>query len=205
MAPADSPVLYVLVSAADYRIHKWWCVGVRRGARRRCFRFQGSAGFLQLSQCKWIITSQGAYTGNTKGPKSPLDHKHLHVCSLIPTLSLCLSLRSNSITLQVDCITVISPRILTQAWHPPSHVNTWLCPLIEPSTILLWDTTRLGERASRQAKSWVKCNSLLIQPSWINAGLGSVSHKISDYLPACCLTNHQNAAVSGLSAHWFVF
>lgn len=27
--PANSPVLYVLVSVVDYGIHKWWCVGVR--------------------------------------------------------------------------------------------------------------------------------------------------------------------------------
>lgn len=103
------------------------------------------------SQCKYIISSQGIYTGNTKSLKSPQNHKHLHVCSLIPTLSLCLSQRSNSITLNLNAITIIPSRILARAWRPPSHINTWLSPLIEP---FFYETTMRASEPAGSAKSF---------------------------------------------------
>lgn len=92
------------VSVSAYGTHKWWCGGVRRDARGGCFQFQGSAGILQLSIWKWIIPSLGTQTGNTMSPKSPLGHKHLYICNLIPTLSFCLSLKSNNIILKMAAL-----------------------------------------------------------------------------------------------------
>lgn len=98
------------------------CVGVGRGARCQCFRFQGSTGILRLSRCKWMISSQGTYTGNT------VDHKH----PLIPRLCLCVSLRSNSIT-------QICPRILTRflsilgSIHRTLELNHQLFSVMRPA------------------------------------------------------------------------
>lgn len=157
------------------------------------------------SQCKYIISSQGTYTGNTKSLKSPQNHKHLLVCSLIPTLSLCLSQRSNSITLNLNAITIIPSRILARAWRP-SHVNTWLSPLIEP---FFYETTMLGEWAGGLSKEllivlfihWYrilqeraesKANHSQYRKHVFgdNANYEKMergSHNINDYLPACII------------------
>ena len=146
--------VYVLVSATDYGTHTWWCVGVSRGARHWCFRFQGSAGILQPSQCKWMISTQGTYTGNTGAPSCWWIINTFVFALLFPLcLFVCLWGAMPSLSSWLHYCNFSQDPDTSLA----SAVNTWLCPLIEPGTVLLWDTTRLAEQ-----EDLVKCNSLFM-------------------------------------------
>lgn len=97
--PADGPVLYVLVG---YTNGGAWVSGEVLDAGVSSFK-------VQLEFCSFLSVNELYLPGGhiqeiLQGPKSPLDHKHLHVCSLIPTLCLCVSRRTNSITLKLTAL-----------------------------------------------------------------------------------------------------
>lgn len=97
--PADGPVAVCVGLRRGYTNGSAWASGEVLDAGVSSFK-------VQLEFCSFLSVNELYLPGRhiqeiLQGPKSPLDHKHLHVCSLIPTLCLCVSRRTNSITLKL--------------------------------------------------------------------------------------------------------